>query len=418
MVIVMDIIVSGKSELKGTVSCLGAKNAAIPLLCASLLAKGKVLYRNVPRISDIFDLCEIIRYLDCRVVFKGHTLLIDNSNLKYKPLDLDVCKRIRGSYYFIGVFLALFSKCEICLPGGCKIGERPMDAHLQAFLDLGFRYTIEDKILTVYKTSTIAEASIELTKKSVGATLNALFAGISLNTFELKNGLFEPEGQDVIRFLQKIGYDISYQENVVHYKKSSLEFKLVKHTIIPDRIEAITYTVLGLLAGEMTIKKVNTLDIAYPLEILKTAGYDISYTENEIISKRSFGKEIQLTTDVYPGFPTDLQSIFGVLFVHTIGTSTMKETIFENRMQIYKDLKESGVDCTITGNVATVCGTNQIKSKDYIAYDLRHGVAVLMLAMIGDKKSMISNFEYVLRGYDDILRKIKLLGGRIEIVKE
>ncbi|MDE7162293.1 MAG: hypothetical protein K2N65_06030, partial [Anaeroplasmataceae bacterium] len=155
----MDIIVSGGSNIKGTVTCSGAKNAAMPLLCASLLAKGKVLFRNVPRISDIFDICEILRYLDCKVIFKGHTILMDNTDLKYKPLYLEQCKKIRGSYYFIGVFLALFFKCEICLPGGCKIGSRPLDVHLQAFTDLGFRYEIVDNILSIYKTSSIEQAS-------------------------------------------------------------------------------------------------------------------------------------------------------------------------------------------------------------------------------------------------------------------
>lgn len=414
----MDIIVSGGSNIKGTVTCSGAKNAAMPLLCASLLAKGKVLFRNVPRISDIFDICEILRYLDCKVIFKGHTILMDNTDLKYKPLYLEQCKKIRGSYYFIGVFLALFFKCEICLPGGCKIGSRPLDVHLQAFTDLGFRYEIVDNILSIYKTSSIEQASIHLTKKSVGASLNALFAGMSLNHFELHNGLFEPEGQDVIRFLQKIGYHIQYQDNKIQYTKTQLEFKLVKHTIIPDRMEAMTYAVLGLLKGEVNIKKVNPSDMMYPLDLLKTAGYQISYTENEITAKKSYGKPMQINTDIYPGFPTDLQSVFGVLFVNTIGVSTMKETIFENRMQIYKDLKESGVDCTIKQNVATVRGTNAILSKNYTACDLRHGAAVLILALLGKQKSKISNFEYVLRGYDDIIHKIKSLGGKIEVVEE
>lgn len=418
MVISMDIIVTGGSNLKGNVICSGAKNAALPLLCASLLAKGKVLFKNVPRISDIFDICEILKYLDCKVIFKGHTILIDNTKLKYKPLCLDVCKRLRGSYYFIGVFLALFFKCEIALPGGCKIGNRPLDVHLQAFTDLGYHYEIENNVLNIYKTSSIEEASIQLTKKSVGASLNSLFAGMSLNHFELQNGLFEPEGQDVIRFLQKIGYDISYRENTIRYKKMPLEFKLIKHTIIPDRIEALTYTVLGLLKGDITVKKVNTADMAYPLKLLKSAGYRIEYTENEITAKKSFGRELEITTDIYPGFPTDLQSIFGVLYVNTIGASKMTETIFENRMHIYADLKESGVECSVEKNTAVVCGTDTILSQNYKAYDLRHGAAVLILALLGNQKSKISNFEYVLRGYDDILHKVKSLGGRIEVIEE
>ncbi len=190
----MDVKVSGNAAIKGHITCSGAKNASIPLLCASLLAKGKVLFRNVPRISDIFDLCEIIRRLDCKVVFKGHTMLIDNTNLKYKPLLFEECKKIRGSYYLIGVFLTLFSKCEILLPGGCKIGSRPIDIHLQAFTDLGFEYTIVGDVLTVYKTRALEEVSITLKKKSVGASINAMLAGLSLEYFEIKNALFEPEG--------------------------------------------------------------------------------------------------------------------------------------------------------------------------------------------------------------------------------
>lgn len=409
----MDVKVSGNAAIKGHITCSGAKNASIPLLCASLLAKGKVLFRNVPRISDIFDLCEIIRRLDCKVVFKGHTMLIDNTNLKYKPLLFEECKKIRGSYYLIGVFLTLFSKCEILLPGGCKIGSRPIDIHLQAFTDLGFEYTIVGDVVTVYKTRALEEVSITLKKKSVGASINAMLAGLSLEYFEIKNALFEPEGLDVIGFLQKLGYKISYSNDTLKFRRSSLDFKLTKHTVLPDRIEGLTYAILGLLAGDVTIKHVNTKHLEYPLQILKDAGYHISYTEYEIRAKKSFGKPIQIKTDIYPGFPTDLQSLFGVLSLHTNGKSEIEETVFENRMHIYYDLQDSGVDCYINNNIAVVEGTTQIESKNYKAYDLRHGAALLILALLGNKESVISNFEYVLRGYDDIIAKVRSLGGKI-----
>ncbi|MDE6407571.1 MAG: UDP-N-acetylglucosamine 1-carboxyvinyltransferase [Anaeroplasmataceae bacterium] len=412
----MDIKVSGGSIIKGTVFCSGAKNAVIPLLCASLLSKGKVMLRNVPRISDVFDICHILRYLDCKVVFKGHTMLIDNTNLKYKPLFLEECQKIRGSYYFIGVFLALFSKCEILLPGGCKIGSRPIDVHLQAFEDLGFKYFIEDNILTVYKIKVNEEASLVLTKKSVGASINAIFAGLRLNHYEIKNGLYEPEGLDVIHFLQKLGYHLTLNNEVIRYEKSKLDFKLTKHTVIPDRMEAMTYAILGLLKGEVTVKRVNTNDLTCPLKILKDAGYQISYTETEIYAKKSYGKEMHIITDVYPGFPTDLQSVFGVLSLNTIGKSKIEETVFEKRMQIYYDMRDSGAQCEISGNQAIVTGTNKIHSKNYNACDLRHGAALLLLALLGDKESIITNFDYVLRGYDDIINRLKALGGKITII--
>lgn len=412
----MDIKVSGGSTIKGNIICSGSKNAALPLLCASLLAKGKVLLRNVPRISDIFDVCQIMRYLDCKVIFKGHTMLIDNTNLKYKPLFLEECKKIRGSYYFIGVFLALFSKCEIWLPGGCKIGSRPIDVHLQAFADLGFKYVIENDVLMVYRTTITDEAKITLSKKSVGASLNAVFAGFGLNKYELANGLFEPEGLDVLRFLQQIGYQVNYDGSIVKYEKKKLDFKFAKHTIISDRMEALTYTVLGLLKGEVTIKKVCTKDIEYPLELLRLAGYRITYTDCEITARKSFGKEMDIVTDIYPGFPTDLQSIFGVLFLNTQGKSRIRETIFENRMQIYQDLKDSGVVCEIAGNTAVVEGTNQVNTKQFKVFDLRHGAALLLLALFSDMDTIITDFDYVLRGYDDIINKIKSLGGKITVL--
>ncbi|MCM1131708.1 MAG: UDP-N-acetylglucosamine 1-carboxyvinyltransferase [Roseburia sp.] len=412
----MDIKVSGGSVIKGSVICSGSKNAAIPILCASLLSKGKVMLRNVPRISDIMDICQILRYLDCKVIFKGHTLLIDNTNLKYKPLFLDECKKMRGSYYFIGVFLALFSKCEIWLPGGCKIGSRPIDVHLQAFEDLGFKYTIQDNLLTVYKTNVNDSATLSVSKKSVGASINAIFAGLGLSHYEISNGLYEPEGQDVINFLRKIGYNLTYSDGVIQYEKTNLEFRLIKHTVIPDRMEAMTYVAMGLLKGEVTVKRVNTLVLQEPLRILSAAGYNLSFTDTEIHAKKSYGRKMNITTDVYPGFPTDLQSIFGVLCLNTIGKSEIEETIFENRMQIYKDLKDSGVQCEIEGNIATIYGTNKIHSKNYIACDLRHGAALLLLALLGDKESIISNFEYVLRGYDDIINHVKALGGKIIIL--
>lgn len=412
----MNVKVTGGGMIKGNVSCSGAKNASIPLLCASLLAKGKVLLRNVPRISDVFDICGILKRLDCKVVFKGHTMLIDNTNLKYRPLLFEECQRIRGSYYLIGVFLTLFSKCEILLPGGCKIGARPIDIHLEAFSDLGYEYQITDNVLWVYKKKAVKEANITLKNKSVGASINACFAGLSLNHFVMHNILFEPEGKDVLDFLNKLGYPVVLNDDNITYTKKNLEFKLTKHTIVSDRIEAITYMVLGLLAGDITIKKIETKNLETPLKILKDAGYNVLYNDSEIHAKKSIGAPMKVKTEVYPGFPTDAQSMFGVLFARTTGKSSMQEAIFENRMHIYYDLLDSGVECLIKNNKAIVEGTKTIHLKNYKAYDLRHGAALLLLALSNEGEALISNFDYVLRGYDDFINKIRALGGKIEIV--
>ncbi len=409
----MDVKIVGGKSLKGTITVSGAKNASIPIVCASLLAKGKVLLHNVPRISDIFDLIEIIKRLQCKVVFKGHTMLIDNTNLTYQPLLFEECQRIRGSYYLIGVFLTLFSKCEIILPGGCKIGSRPIDIHLQAFQDLGFDYSISDGVLYTHKIKSLEEAHITLKNKSVGASINAMFASLGLKRVTIDNLLLEPEGEDVLLFLNQLGYPVEYVGGVFHYQYQNLEFKLTKHMIIPDRIEAMTYVVLGLLTGNILVKKVKPDTLKIPLQILLDSGFDITVSTNEIRAKKSIGKPFQIRTDIYPAFPTDLQSIFGVLAVQTNGTSEIEETVFENRMHIYYDLIDSGIHCHVSNNRARVEGSNTILSKNYKAYDLRQGAALVLLSLMSDGTSQISNFEYILRGYEDILSKLKSIGATI-----
>ena len=412
----MDAKVCGGTALRGTVTISGSKNAVIPIICASLLAKGKVLLRNVPRISDVFDLCKILEAVECRIVFKSHTMLIDNTSLKYKPLLLEECSRIRGSYYLIGVFLSIFGRCEISLPGGCEIGNRPIDIHLKAFSDMGYFYEIKNNSLVIYRKKLKESTDIILKNKSVGASINALFASICLDSVIIRNVLFEPEGKDVIHFLTKIGYQIKLESECIAYKKSKIDYKLIKHTIIPDRIETMTYVVAGLLSGDVKVKNCMTKHLEEPLRILKEAEFSVEYTDNEIRAKKSFGKNMNIVTSTYPGFPTDLQAIFGVL-----GTKcdlcNIEETIFENRMQIYKDLKESNVECCLQDNKVSI-RKSEVVTKNYKSYDLRHGIALILLSILCKKQIIIENFEYVLRGYDDVCSKFKALGYNIETILE
>lgn len=408
------IQVYGNQDLKGVVRVKGAKNAAIPIICASLLVKGKVLLKNVPRISDVFDIVSILEKLECKIQFKGHMLLVDNANLKYKSLIFDECKRIRGSYYFIGVFLSLFGKCEILLPGGCSIGKRPIDLHLKAFEELGYSWVIMDDRLVIDKKKDIQVCSIRINKKSVGASINALLAGLSLEKLVIDNVLFEPEGYDVISFLNSAGYKIILDNEKVIYNKSKLDFKLVKHNIIPDRIEAMTYVVLGLLSGRLTIKNVNTSQMIEPLKLLKKAHYDISYTSDEIKVFKCLGGPISFETDVYPGIPTDIQPILGVLAAYALGDSDIKENIFENRYRIYEDLNRIGVEVNFGEKNVVVKGCNYLMANEFDVCDLRQGAAIILLCMKLNGVSVIHNYELVERGYEDIVSVINRLGGRIE----
>ena len=341
---------------------------------------------------------------------------LKNTKLKYKPLFFEECRKIRGSYYLIGVFLTLFSKCEITLPGGCKIGKRPIDLHLKAFVDLGYSYEILGDKLFITKKKEIKTAKLVINKKSVGASINALLAGLGIEELIIENTLFEPEGLNVISFLKEIGYKINLVDNIIFYKKDKLEFKFVKHYIIPDRIEAMTYTILGLLTGKLTIQNVNTSDIELPLKILTNAGYDLKFNNDEIKASKSLGGPFHIKTDIYPGFPTDLQSIFGVLSAFSLGESVIEETIFENRLQIYKDLNRVNADVSINNNIVNVKGVKDLSGGEFSIGDLRQGAAVILLALNLNGTSTINNYELVERGYEDFINKIIHLGGRIELV--
>lgn len=405
----MEIKVYGNSKVKGKVNISGSKNAALPIICASILNKGKVILKNIPRISDVFDMCNILKYLNCKVNFKGNTLIIMSKNIVYKPLLLEECKKIRASYYFIGVFLFLFKKCEILLPGGCKIGSRPIDYHLKAFNDMGYKYNIENNILTIEKEKNNESFDITLINKSVGTTMNVILAGLGFNDGIIGNSLIEPECEDLISFLNIIGFNIeNTSSNVVIKAHNKINTK-IKYEIIPDRIEAMTYTVLGLLCGDLVINKCNPKHLLSPLNILKEAGYKLDFKQECLHVYKSVGNQINIKTDVYPGFPTDLQPIFGVLASQTKNISSIEENIFDNRMQIYNDLIVSNVECIIDKNNVKIIPANII-SKDYTVYDLRHGAAVLLLALIGNGSSKISNFELVLRGYENILQKLSKIG--------
>lgn len=407
------ILIKGNQYLNGTIKISGSKNAAIPIICSALLAKGKVLLKNVARITDVYDLVTILRYLDCKIVFKGHSLYIDNTHLKYKPLLLPECRKIRGSYYFIGVFLTLFSKCEILLPGGCEIGSRPIDIHLAAFKDLGYVYFIEKDILKINIQTKIDNPNLTLKHKSVGATLNALFASLSCESFKISNYLLEPEGMDVLRFLNKIGYRIE-MENELNYKKTRLEYKNLKYKIIPDRIETFTYIVIGLLNGNLKIKNTNPNDLIYPIEILKKSGYIININNDEITVNKSLGKAFSITTTNYPGFPTDMQPLLGVLALFSIGTTNIKETIFEKRFNLYNDLKSMNVDIEINKNEVKFCGISRLESTKMLVKDLRHGAALIALGLKMDGVSQINNFEIIERGYEDIIGKLISVNAKIK----
>ena len=400
--------------LKGKVNISGSKNAAIPIICTSILKKGKVLLQNIPRISDIFILLKIIKELNCKIFFIQNTLIIDSTNIKYKSLNNEEVRKIRGSYYLIGPLLYLFGKCEIALPGGCSIGERPIDAHIDMLKAYGNKVEIINNVLYAVKIKEEKEITYEMIKPSVGASINAIICATLLNRVVLNNIVIEPEAKDVIEFMKKLGFEIIYNQEECIIYNNVCNNKIVKHKIIPDRIEAMTFIVLGLLTGNIKVCNSNVEDYQYPLNLLLNAGYNIKIKNNKIISKKSRGKAFDIETGIYPKFPTDMQPLFGVLLSVARGSSKITETIFENRMHIYNDLISSKGCINIIDNQAYIMGVDKLSYNNYETKDLRHAAGVILLALTYG--GIVDNIDILNRGYEAFFFKIRQLRAVFKII--
>lgn len=408
------ITINKVNELKGTVKISGSKNAAIPILCTSILARKKVVFKNIPKISDIKIIIKILRYLNCKVKSNINTLIVDSSKIKYKSLAIKECTELRGSYYFIPVFLYLFDQCDILLPGGCNIGARPIDAHLDAFKAFGYSCVVEGNHLWVRKEYEVKEPAYKMTKPSVGASINAIVAALKCKYAIIDDLVLEPEALDVISFLKTLGFELDALKQRLVYRgyKENVE-KVIKYSIIPDRIEAMTYIVMGLLCGDIKVKNINVDHLKYPLDLLIKAQYNIKIKNNYIRAIKSTGNSFDIKTDIYPFFPTDMQPIFGVLLAYSKGSCVIEEAIFENRMQIYNDLNSIGASVNVIGNKAYIIGSDIKVAINLSCKDLRHSAALMLLLLRNG--GSVSNIDIINRGYDAFFYKIRMLGCNFKL---
>ena len=392
----------------------GSKNAAIPIICTSIIRRGKVVLKNTPRISDIFILLKIIKELNCKVIFLRNTLIIDSTNVKYKSLNNENVKKIRGSYYLIGPLLYLFGKCEIALQGGCSIGERPIDAHIDMLKSFGNQVEIINNVLCVVRAKEIKDITYTMIKKSVGASINAIICSSLMQKSVLLDLVVEPETIDELGFMKSLGYEIIFnkQECVIYNK--IYDNRKIRYQVIPDRIEAMTFIILGLLTGNIKICKSNIDHYRLPLNLLINAGYNIKIKKDKVIAKKSRGKGFDIETNVYPNFPTDMQPLFGLLLSLAKGKSQITENIFENRMQIYDDLVSSKACINIVDNKAYIIGVDALEYNNYISKDLRHSAAVVLLVLTFG--GVVDNLDVLNRGYECFFYKIRQLRAVFKII--
>ncbi len=409
--------IEGGKELSGTIRVSGAKNATVAIIPAAILTDEEVTICNIPEITDTDALCDILSELNVKTSRASGSLLIDPSEMKNGEIKEEYSKKLRASYYFMGALLGRYKEVSMFFPGGCSIGARPIDLHLKGFEALGAKVTKVKNKYTV-KAEKLKGANIYLDIASVGATINIMLAAVlAEGKTVIDNAAKEPEIVNVATFLNNMGAKI-IGAGTSTIKIEGVE-KLHKcfHEIIPDRIEAGTYLIIGALCGK-NIKIDNLIPehLDSVLSKLEEVGIDLEVGQDyAIVSNTNNIKPTTIKTAVYPGFPTDLQQPFTVLLTQAEGKSKVVETIWENRFMHIPYLKDLGADISVKNQTATIEGPTKLKGCQVVATDLRAGAAMVAAALYADGKTTITNVEHILRGYEQIIEKLENVGAKITL---
>ena len=415
------IKVEGRHNLEGEVVISGAKNSAVALIPASILCDEVVNSSNVPNISDIDDLEEILNYLHADVKRDKDNVCIDCSNTINRELPSELSGRLRASYYFMGALLGKYGYVDMCFPGGCSIGKRPIDLHLKGFEKLGAKIKEEDNHFII-KANKLVGTKIYLDIPSVGATINIMFAAVKAKgKTTIENAAKEPEIVNVAMLLSNMGAKITGAGTSVIQIVGVKRLHSCIHEVIPDRIEAGTYVIIGALLGKKyRVSKLIPSHIESLTSKLKEIGVDMEIGEDYIdINCNNIDnyKEVDIKTLVYPGFPTDLQQPIIPLLTQCNGISHVEETIYENRFQNIDDTRKMGAKIDVYDNrVATIIGKTELTGMNVSATDLRGGASMLICGLIADGETVIDNVGYILRGYNDIVGKLSKVGAKIEFI--
>lgn len=413
------IKVIGGQTLSGKIYISGSKNSVVSLLPAAILSDESVI-EKVPHISDVDNLEEILRFLNVKFSLESGTIHIDSTSMVNKPITLEYSSKLRASYYFMGALLAKFGKVEISFPGGCNIGARSFDFHLAGFEKLGARVTVKDNLYQI-EADELKGNNIELSFPSVGATVNIILAAVRAHGKTIiDNAASEPEIGNLIDFLNSMGAKIKGKDTnrleIIGVSKLSGG----KVRVIPDRIEAGTYILAGVMNGKnLEICDVEPKHLTSFFEVLKEMGCDFKiYDDKVVTNKVNHLKPVNIVTAVYSGFATDLQQPITTLLLMADGVSTVKETIYENRFQNTKYLNEMGANIEVLGDTIKVYGPTFLKGKLVRTSDLRAGAALVLAALSAEGETTITDIKHLLRGYSDLIKKLTNVGAKIWLEDE
>lgn len=413
--------IEGTNHLSGSVTINGAKNAALPLIVSSILAKNEVIISNVPEVEDIKTLISLLQNLGAKADLKKHEVLLNTTTLNQTTAKYDIVRKMRASILTLGPLLSRFRHCEVSLPGGCAIGQRPIDLHLLALEKMGANIQIKQGY--VVASGALKGAEVLFDKITVTGSENIIMAAaLASGKTRLLNVAKEPEVVQLCEVLKEAGLDIkgigSDELEIYGTSGECLEFK--EFTVIPDRIEAGTYLCAGAIVNsKISVCKVNPNHLSAVLAKLKQMGFEI-IVENDTITLLPAKeiKSVEILTSEYPGFPTDMQAQFMALALRANGTSIIDERLFENRFMHVSELLRMGADIKLNGHIASINGGKELNAADVMATDLRASSALILAALAAKGVSRVHRIYHLDRGYENLEEKFKALGANITRLEE
>lgn len=416
------IVINGGRPLKGEVTISGAKNSVVALIPATILADDIVTLDGVPDISDVSSLIEIMTIMGAKIERKEDSLIIDPRGVKDMPMPFGKINSLRASYYFYGSLLGRYGQATVGLPGGCDLGPRPIDLHLKAFEAMGAAMTMDGssmKLATDGKP--LQGANIYMDTVSVGATINTILAAVKAEgRTVIENAAREPEIIDVVTLLNNMGAHIRGAGTDIIIIDGVPQLHGTRHQVIPDRIEAGTYIALAAAIGEgIQINNVLYEHLESYIAKLEEMGVRMTISEDSIFVEKQTGlKAIQIKTSPYPGFATDLQQPITPLLLTAAGRGRIVDTIYEKRVNHVPELAKMGATISTLNDHIIYEGPNQLTGSSVKATDLRAGAALVIAGLMASGTTEITNVEYILRGYSDIIHKLTQLGADIQLVEE
>jgi len=408
------LVIYGQRPLSGTVEISGAKNAVLPMMTAALLANGVTTIHRVPDLRDTRTMVRLLEIIGAGVEFKNGTLMIDASTVTNLVAPYDLVKTMRASFYVMGPLLGRFGEVKVSLPGGCAWGPRPVDIHLSGMEKLGARVELDQGYINAAG-SDLKGADIIFKFPSVGATGNVVMAAVlAKGTTIIDNAAREPDIVQLCEMLNLMG------ANIVGLGTSCLriegvnELRPTEISVIPDRIETGTFLIAGAMLGDITLNNVNATHIQTVLNKLKECGADITVEDEKVHIRKALKiKPVDITTDVYPGFPTDLQAQWIALMCNASGKSVVTDTVYHDRFSHVPELLRLGADITLHDNRVEITDVRSLKGAKVMSTDIRASASLILGGLIAEGKTEVSRIYHIDRGYEQIEKKFKTLGAEI-----